>query len=128
LQGRQAADEHDGAVRLLRPVLGPAQAFDQVFLVVGEAVAGDQPGAGVELEVELAELGLEGRVGQVGQDLGVAHRRFGVRVHEVELDLEARHRALRVEGEVVQHQSQHVEAAPDLLPIVDPVVLREDDP
>ena len=75
----QDADQDDPGVGLGRPLVGAAEAAAQVLLVVGEAAALDQPGRRVELQVELAQLGLEDRVGDVGQDLGVAHGRLGGR-------------------------------------------------
>ena len=47
------------------------------------------------------------------------------RVDQVELDLEAGHRPVGVEAEVVEHQGEDVQAAPDLLPISGPVLTRE---
>jgi hypothetical protein len=96
-----------------------------VVFVVGEAGPLDQPGPRVEFEVELAELGLERRVGQVGQDLGVAHGRLGVAVDQVELDLQPGRGPFGVEAEVVEHQREDVQAAAYLLPVPDPVLARE---
>ncbi|GAB3949479.1 hypothetical protein GCM10027614_48370 [Micromonospora vulcania] len=95
------------------------------MFVVGEAGALDQPGFGVEFQVELPQLGLEERVGDVGEDLLVAHRRLGCRVDQVEFDLQAGHRSVGVEAEVVQHQGEDVQAPPDLLPVADAVLSGE---
>jgi hypothetical protein len=119
----QRADHHDRAVGLAGPVLGPRQALRDVRLVVGEPAPGDQPRSRVQLEVELAQFGLERRVGEVGQDLGVAHRRLGVLIHQVELDLEPGHPGLGVERGGVEHPGQHVQAAANL-PSISGAVLR----
>ena len=55
----------------------------------------------------------------------VAHGRLGGRVDQVELDLQPGHRPVGVEAEVVQHQREDVQAAPDLLPVADPVLPGE---
>ena len=75
----------------------------------------------VDLDVELAELGLEGGVGDRRQRLGVLQRRVAVLVDEVELDLEPGHRVVGVEPRLAQHPGEHVEAAPDLLAVARPV-------
>ena len=124
-EGGQDADQHDLRVGLGRPLVGAGEAAAQVLLVVGEAGALDQPGRGVELQVELAQLGLEERVGDVGEDLLVAHGRLGRRVDQVELDLQPGHRPVGVEAEVVQHQREDVQAPPDLLPVTDAVLPGE---
>ena len=82
-------------------------------------------GDDVDLDVEAAQLGLEGGIGDGGQHLGVAHRRLTVPVDEVELDLEARHRTLEVETGLRQHPGQHVEAPAHLLPVPGPVLAGE---
>jgi hypothetical protein len=126
-QRGEDADQHDRGVGLHRAVLGAREAGPDVLLVAREAGVLDQPRARVELEVELAELGLECRVGEVGQDLRVAHRRLGLAVDQVELDLEPGRRPLGVEPEVVEHQREDVKATPDLLPISDTLLAREPD-
>ena len=71
----------------------------------------------VDLDVELAELGLEVGVGDRRERLGVLERRVAVLVDQVELDLEAGHRVVGVEGRLAQHPGEHVEAAPHLLAV-----------
>ena len=61
----------------------------------------------------------------VGEDLGVAHGRFALGVDEVELQLQAGHRPVGIEPEVVEHQREHVEAATDLLAVPRPVLPSE---
>ena len=79
----------------------------------------------VHLDVELAHLGLEDLVGDRGEDLLVAHRRVLLGVDEVELDLDAGQRPLEVELRLVEHPAEHVQAAPQLLPVAQPVPAGE---
>ena len=74
-------------------------------------------GGDVDLDVELPELGLEVRVGDRLQRLGVLQRRVAGLVDEVELDLEPGHRVVGVEARLAQHPGEHVEVAAHLLPV-----------
>jgi hypothetical protein len=124
-QGGQDPDHHH--VRVDRPglLLGRVQAGPDVLLELRGAGA-DQPARGhVDLDVELAQLGLEARVGDGGQHVGVAHGRLRVLVDQVQLDLQAGHRPLHVEPRLAQHLGEDVEAAAYLLPVAGPVLTAE---
>ena len=59
------------------------------LLELAEHAPAQQPRRHVDLHVELAELGLEVRVGDRLERAGVDHRRVALLVGQVELDLEA---------------------------------------
>jgi hypothetical protein len=124
-EGGQDADQHEPDIRLGGPLLGAGEAVGQVPLVLVEPRARQQPGRDVDLQVELPEFGLEGRVGEVGEHLGVAHRRLAVLVDQVELEFQPGHGSVGVEPELVQHQGEHVEAAAHLVPVPHAVLARE---
>jgi hypothetical protein len=87
-QGGQDADHHHVRADRARLVLRRVERHAHLVLVVGEAGTGEPARRHVDLDVELAELGLEVRVGDRRQRLGVAHGRIGDLVDEVELDLQ----------------------------------------
>ena len=122
---RQDPDQQQRRVGLAGPLVGPADARQQILLVVVEAVALDQPRSGVELHVERAELVLEGGIGQVREHLGVAHDRFGIDVDEIQLDLQPGGRAIGIEPEVVEHQGEDIQTPAYLLAVPRPVLARE---
>jgi hypothetical protein len=97
-QRRQDAHHHGVRAHAARVLLGVVEAGPQRALEVGVLVAGQPPRRHVDLDVELAELGLEVGVGDRAQDLGVAHRRVRVLVDEVELDLHAGQGTLELEA------------------------------
>src|SRR5262249_28742677 len=79
----------------------------------------------VQFEIEQSELALKQRIGERRQHLMIAHRRFRGRVDEVELQLEARHRPVGLEREVVEHQPECVETTTDLPPIAHAILPRK---
>ena len=116
-EGRQDADHHEVRTDLGRLGLGVVEAAAQHLLEGAQPTLAEPGRRDVDLDVELAELGLERRVGDRGQRLGALERRVAVLVDEVELDLEPGHRVVGVEAGLAQHPGEHVEAAADLLPV-----------
>ena len=94
---------------------GPSSALLRPARTVGlelrRARGREQARRDVDLDVELAELGLEVRVGDRLEHLGVAHRGVARIVDQVELDLAADRRPLGVEARLAQHAREHVQAA-----------------
>ena len=124
-QRRQDADHHHVRADRPRVRLGVVEAGPQATFEVGVLLAGEPARRHVDLDVELAQLGLEVGIGDRAQHLGVAHGRIGLVVDEVELDLHAGERPLELEARLAQHRREHVEAAADLLPIPRPVLAGE---
>jgi hypothetical protein len=93
----QDPDHHQVRTDLARPGLGLIQAGTDAVLEVAEPTLLEPLRRHVDLEVELAELGLEVRVGDRLERLGVLQRRVAVLVDQVELDLQTGHRCGAVE-------------------------------
>ena len=114
-QRRQDADHDDLGAGLVRPVPRRGRARRAA---TSPGPSSDSPDSGrgwhVELDVVAAELGLEVRVGDGLQHLGVGHRRLPRAVDQVELDLQPGQRIVEVEGVLDQHPLEHVEAPPHL--------------
>ena len=92
-QRRQDADHDDVRAPAAERVLGVVEAGAQVAVSSSTAfVPASTARRHVDLDVELAEFGLEVVVGDRVEHVGVAHRRVAVLVDEVELDLEPGHR------------------------------------
>ncbi len=85
-----------------------------------------RPWRDVDLDVELAELGLEVRVGDQLEHVRVRHRRVAGLLGQVELDLEPDRAPVGVEARLGEHAREHVEAALDLLAVALAVVPGED--
>ena len=116
-EGRQDPDHHHVRADLGGLRLGVVEAVAQGVLERGQPALAELGRRHVDLDVELAELGLEVGVGDRLQRLGVLQRRVAALVDQVELDLEPGHRVVGVEARLAQHPGEHVEAAPDLLPV-----------
>ena len=114
--GRMPIDHQLGADGL-GPRVGVVQRLADRLLERAEPALGQPAGGDVDLDVEPAQLGLERRVGDRRQHLGVAHRRLAVVVDQVELDLQPGHRPLEVEARLGQHPGQHVQTLAHLLPV-----------
>ena len=97
----------------------------QALLELREAALTELGRRHVDLDVELAELGLEVRVGDGLEDLGVLQGRVARVVDEVELHLEARHRVVGLERGLTQHAREHVEVTAHLLAVARPVGAAE---
>ena len=93
-----------------RPLLGVVEAAPGVAFQVAEDAAAQQPRRDVDLDVELAKLGLEARVGDRLQRGGVDQRGIALVVGQVELDLEAERSALGVKARFGQHPGEDVQA------------------
>ena len=91
-----------------------------------EAALEQLPRRDVDLQVELAELGDEVRVGDRVEHRSVLQRRLEIVVDEIELDLQADLRVLEVELAVGQHPREHVEAPAHLFAVLLPVLACED--
>ena len=117
LQGRQDADHHQVGADLRGLGLGVVEAAPQVRLERRQPALAQLGRRHVDLDVELAQLGLEVRVGDGGQRLGVLQRRVTELVDEVELHLEPGHRVVGVELVLAQHPGERVEAAVHLLAV-----------
>src|SRR5215216_1432098 len=59
------------------------------------------------------------------KDLRVAQGRLAIHVHQIQLDLQARHWPLEVETGFDEHPSQHIQAAADLFPVTLTVLAAE---
>lgn len=96
-QGGQDADhdqmDADRPGALLRVVQRGA---DLLLPVVG-ATFGEPPGRNVDLQIEPAQLGVPGGIGDGVEHVTAPHGRLALRVGQVQLDLQAHLRALRVE-------------------------------
>ena len=82
-------------------------------------------GCEVDLDVELAELGLEVGVGDRLERRGVDHRRVAGLVGEVELDLEPERAPLGVEAGLGEQAREDVEAGAHLLPVALAILAAE---
>src|SRR6185503_9523968 len=85
---------------------------------------GTQPGAAqlprrhVDLDVELAQLGDEVRIGYLAEYGGVPHDGRPGGVDEIELDLQAGHGRVRLERRLREHPAERVEVGADLVAIL----------
>ena len=108
-----------------RLLLGVVEAAPQGVLERRQPALAQLGRRHVDLDVELAELGLEVRVGDRLQRLGVLQRRVAALVDQVELDLQPGHRVVGVEARLAQHPGEHVEVAAHLLAVPRAVGPRE---
>jgi hypothetical protein len=122
---RQDADHHQVGAHLRRLGLRIVEAAAQVRLERREPALAELRRRHVDLDVELPELGLERRVGDRRQRLGVLQRRVALLVDEVELDLEPRHRVVGVEDVLAEHPREGVQAAVHLLAVAGAVSAGE---
>jgi hypothetical protein len=122
---RQDADHHEVGADLRRLGLGVVEAVPDALLELGEPAVLELLGRDVDLEVELAELGLEVGVGDRLERLEVLQCRVARVVDEVELDLQPGHRVVRVEPRLPQHASEHVQATTHLLAVARAVLAGE---
>jgi hypothetical protein len=99
----------------------------ELLLDPAEGVAFQWPRAGEELDVELRELGLEVLGLEPREQLRVDHARDAVPVDDVELHLDAHELAFALERAPLQHATEHLEVALDLLAVALPVLPREAD-
>jgi len=110
---------------LRRLGLGVVEGATQAVLEGAEPTLTQPGGRHVDLDVELAQLGLEGRVGDRLEHLGVLQRGVSGVVDEVELHLQPGHRVVGVEEFLAEHPLEHVEAPVDLLAVARAVGPRE---
>ena len=116
-EGRQDADHHLVGADLGGLLLGVVERAPQALLERRQPTLAQLGRREVDLDVELAELGLEVGVGDRLEHLGVLQRRVAGLVDEVELHLQPGHRVVGVEARVAQHPREHVEVATHLLPV-----------
>ena len=116
-EGRQDADHHHVRADLGGLGLGVVEAVAQGVLERGQPVLAELGRGDVDLDVELAELGLEVRARDRLERLGVLQGGVAALVDEVELHLEPGHRVVGVEARLAQHPGEDVQVAPDLLPV-----------
>ena len=124
-EGRQDADHHLVRADLAGRGLRVVERAPQAVLEGGQPTLAQGRRGDVDLDVELAELGLEVRLGDRLQHLGVLERRVTPVVDEVELDLEPGHRVVGVEAGLAQHPGEDVEVAPHLLAVARAIGPRE---
>ena len=105
------------APTLERLLLGVVERAAQALLEGRQAALAELGRRHVDLDVELAELGLEVGVGDGLEHLGVLQGRVARVVDEVELHLETGHRVVGVERRLAQHPREHVEVAAHLLAV-----------
>ena len=86
-QRRQDADHHQAHPGAVGGVVGGIQAGPQFAFEPQRLVSGQRPGRDVDLDVVLAEFGLERRIVDVLKHPLVGHRRIDVVVDEVEFEL-----------------------------------------
>ena len=125
--GGQDPHHHQPAAGPPGAFVGPVEALPDLVLEMAERIAGQLPGRQVDLQVELAELGLPGRIGQCAEYLGVLHRRAAGLVHQVELDLQADLLRIGLEPGIGQHPREDVQGLAHLLAIGAPVRLADVD-
>ena len=107
-------------------LLGVVEAAPQRLLEGGQPALAQLGRRDVDLEVELAELGLTKSGSAIASSASVFFSAGSpCVVDEVELDLEAGHRVVGVEPGLAQHPCEHVEAAADLLAVPRAVRPRE---
>ena len=123
---RQDPDEHHVGADRARVLLGAVEARPHLAFELGEHPILEQAGRDVDLDVELAQLGLEVGVGDRLEGLGVDHGRVAGVVGEVELDLEPHRAPLGVEARFAEHAREHVEARAHFLAVALPVLARKD--
>ena len=116
-QRRQDADHHQVGADLGRLGLRVVEAAPEHLLERRQPALPELGRRDVDLDVELAKLGLERGVRDRRQGLRALQRRVAELVDEVQLDLQARHRVVGVEAGLAQHPGEHVEAAADLLAV-----------
>ncbi len=107
-------------------LLGVVEALADLPLELRQDAALEHARGDVDLDVELAELGHEVRVGDALEHPEVRERRVAGLVGEVELDLEADRAAVGVEARLGEHPREDVEAAAHLLAITLAVLAAED--
>src|SRR6185437_9019142 len=104
------ADHHQAHPGGAGRVVGGVQAGPQLALEPQRLVVGQRPGRDVDLDVVLAELGLESRIVDVFEYPLVGHRRVDVVVDEIELELQAHARGTSCEAVPGEHSRQRVQA------------------
>ena len=109
-----------------RPLLGAVEAAADRLLELREDAIGERARRHVDLDVELADLGLEVRVRDRLERTRVDQRRIAGLVGQVQLDLEPEGAPVRIEARLAEHAREHVQARPDLLPVALAVLARED--
>ncbi len=124
-QRGQDADHHQVGAHRRGLALRVVEAVAQPGLEGLQPSRAQPGGLAVDLHVELAELGLEGRVGDGREGLHAPQRRVTLGVDQVELDLEPGHRVVGVEPRLAQHPGEDVEPSSHLLPVARPVRPRE---
>ena len=124
-QRGQDADRYEPAARAAGLLVGTVEAVPDLLFQVRYRVAGELAGRDVDLQVELAQLGRPGRVGDGVEHVRVAHGRLPPPVHQVQLDLHADLGGITSETVLTQHAGEHVERAPHLVAVL-PAVLAGD--
>ena len=111
---RQDPDDHHVRADRPRLALGVVEARPGVPLELRKHPALEQARRHVDLDVELAELGLERRVGDRLERGRVDQRGVAGVVGQVELDFEPERSPLGVKPRLGQHPGEHVEVRPHL--------------
>lgn len=127
LPQRREDTDHD-QMRADRPgtLLGVVERGTDLRLPgVGTALR-QTPRRHIDLEVEAAELGGPGGIRDRVEHVAVAHRRLGLVVDQVQLDLETHPGPLGLEPRLAQHLREHVEALLHLDPVPAAVLAGED--
>ena len=125
VQSREHADHGEPTTRGAGAFVRCIQRSAQVGLQLGDRGTAQWPRVDVDLDVELAELGLIVGIGDGVEHRRVGHRRFHVVVDEIELDLHADLRFTDVEGLIGQHDRQGIETVLHLLAKLVPVLPGE---
>jgi hypothetical protein len=124
-QGGQDADHDQVAADRAGPGVGVVEVVAELGLQGGERVAVERPRRHVDLQVELPDLGGPGRAGDRVERGGVAHGRHPVLVDQVQLDFLADRRGVLLEQALAEHAGEDVQRAPDLVPVLAPVLATD---
>ena len=125
LQRRQDADHDEVVADAARLGVRVVQAAADLLLQACQGIAVEPPRRHVDLEVELAEFGRPGRVGDGVEHVGVLHGRSPVVVHQVQLDLQAHLCRVGLEQALAQHPGEHLQRALELVPVLPPVLATD---
>lgn len=108
-QRGQNADHHDVGAAGVRLLLGSVEAGPYLLFQLQAGIAGKRPGRHIELDIERAQFGLIGRVGDRVQHIPIRHGGLIVAVDQVALDLHAGERFVVIEAALCQHRLDDVD-------------------
>ena len=116
-QRGQDTDHHQTHPGGVGGIVGGVEAGAQFAFKSQGFIVGQRPGWDVDLDVVLAEFGLESRIVDMRQHRLVSHRRIDIVVDEVELEFQAHRGGTRSEAVAGQHLRQRLQAPLGLVPV-----------